>query len=76
MPFGSVLGNRARLAGLNLIGLKRRGYDRAQCTGCALRVPPAVSGSGALGARRVFAARLARGARRSMRARDPNWWRS
>ena len=30
IPFGSVLGNRARLAGLNLIGLKRRGYDRAQ----------------------------------------------
>ncbi len=30
IPFGSVLGNRARLAGLNLIGLKRRGYDNAQ----------------------------------------------
>jgi UDP-N-acetylglucosamine acyltransferase len=30
IPFGSVIGNRARLAGLNLIGLKRRGYDRAQ----------------------------------------------
>ena len=28
IPFGSVLGNRARLGGLNLIGLKRRGFDR------------------------------------------------
>lgn len=30
IPFGSVLGNRARLAGLNVIGLRRRGVDRAQ----------------------------------------------
>lgn len=30
IPFGSVLGNRARLAGLNLVGLKRRGVDRAR----------------------------------------------
>jgi UDP-N-acetylglucosamine acyltransferase len=30
IPFGSVIGNRARLAGLNIIGLRRRGYDRAQ----------------------------------------------
>ena len=29
VPFGTVLGNRARLAGLNIIGLRRRGYDRA-----------------------------------------------
>ena len=28
IPFGSVLGNRAYLGGLNLIGLKRRGFDR------------------------------------------------
>lgn len=28
IPFGSVIGNRAHLAGLNLIGLKRRGFDR------------------------------------------------
>lgn len=28
IPFGSVLGNRARLTGLNVVGLKRRGYDR------------------------------------------------
>jgi UDP-N-acetylglucosamine acyltransferase len=30
IPFGSVLGNRARLVGLNVIGLKRRGFDKAQ----------------------------------------------
>jgi UDP-N-acetylglucosamine acyltransferase len=30
IPFGTVIGNRAHLAGLNLVGLKRRGYDRAQ----------------------------------------------
>jgi UDP-N-acetylglucosamine acyltransferase len=29
VPFGTVLGNRAKLAGLNVIGLRRRGYDRA-----------------------------------------------
>jgi UDP-N-acetylglucosamine acyltransferase len=28
IPYGSVLGNRARLAGLNLVGLKRRGLDK------------------------------------------------
>ncbi len=30
IPFGTVLGNRAYLAGLNIVGLKRRGYDRIQ----------------------------------------------
>jgi UDP-N-acetylglucosamine acyltransferase len=30
IPFGSVIGNRARLAGLNVIGLKRRGFHKAQ----------------------------------------------
>ncbi len=30
IPFGSVIGNRARLAGLNVIGLRRKGVDRAQ----------------------------------------------
>jgi len=28
IPFGSVLGNRAHLGGLNLVGLKRRGFPR------------------------------------------------
>lgn len=30
IPYGLVMGNRARLAGLNLVGLKRRGFSRAQ----------------------------------------------
>jgi len=30
IPFGSAMGNRARLIGLNLIGLRRRGFSRAQ----------------------------------------------
>ena len=30
IPFGTVIGNRAYLAGLNIIGLRRLGYDRAQ----------------------------------------------
>ena len=29
IPFGSVIGNRARLAALNIIGLRRRGFDKA-----------------------------------------------
>ena len=28
IPYGSVTGNRARLQGLNLVGIKRRGFDR------------------------------------------------
>jgi UDP-N-acetylglucosamine acyltransferase len=28
IPYGSVLGNRARLSGLNVVGLKRRNFDR------------------------------------------------
>lgn len=30
IPYGSVVGNRARLAGLNIVGLKRRGFTRDQ----------------------------------------------
>ena len=29
IPFGSVVGNHAKLAGLNTIGLKRRGFSKA-----------------------------------------------
>jgi len=28
IPYGTVMGNRAHLSGLNLVGLKRRGFDR------------------------------------------------
>ena len=30
IPYGSVVGNRAQLAGLNVIGLKRRGFSRGE----------------------------------------------
>ena len=30
IPYGSVMGNRAYLSGLNIIGLKRRGFNRKQ----------------------------------------------
>jgi len=30
IPYGSALGNRARLAGLNIVGLKRRGFPRQE----------------------------------------------
>lgn len=32
IPYGSVFGNRARLAGLNIVGLKRRGFSRSDIT--------------------------------------------
>jgi UDP-N-acetylglucosamine acyltransferase len=53
IPFGSVLGNRARLAGLNMIGLKRRGYDHAQRHRLRAAFRKLFAGSG------VFASRLA-----------------
>lgn len=52
IPFGSVLGNRARLAGLNLVGLKRRGYDRAEMHQLRAAFRLLFRGAG------VFAARL------------------
>ncbi len=33
IPFGSVIGNRARLVGLNVVGLKRRGFEKAAIMG-------------------------------------------
>ena len=32
IPYGSVTGNRARLSGLNIVGLKRRGFSRGDVT--------------------------------------------
>ena len=53
IPFGSVIGNRARLAGLNVIGLRRRGADRTAVHALRAAVRDLFSGSG------VFADRLA-----------------
>ena len=30
IPYGSVIGNRAKLSGLNIVGLKRRGFSREE----------------------------------------------
>ena len=30
IPYGSVTGNRARLDGLNIVGLRRRGFSRSE----------------------------------------------
>jgi UDP-N-acetylglucosamine acyltransferase len=32
IPYGSVMGDRARLSGLNIVGLKRRGFSRTDVT--------------------------------------------
>ena len=53
IPFGTVLGNRARLGGLNVIGLRRRGYDRAAVKGLRAAFLSLFRGDG------VFAERLA-----------------
>ena len=52
VPFGSVLGNRARLAGLNVIGLRRRGVDKARLHTIRLAFRTLFGGEG------VFATRL------------------
>ncbi|HVB68084.1 MAG TPA: acyl-ACP--UDP-N-acetylglucosamine O-acyltransferase [Acetobacteraceae bacterium] len=53
IPFGSVIGNRARLAALNVIGLKRRGFDKAQIRTLHTTFRSLFHGGG------VFATRLA-----------------
>ena len=56
IPFGSVLGNRARLVGLNVVGLKRRGVDREARHRLRAAVRHLFGGMPSSG---VFAARLA-----------------
>jgi UDP-N-acetylglucosamine acyltransferase len=58
IPFGSVLGDRARLAGLNIIGLKRRGFDRETIQGLR-RAFDILFAEGAEGALEARAGRLA-----------------
>ena len=52
IPFGSVIGNRARLAGLNVIGLKRRGFEKAAIMSLRTAFQSLFKGSG------IFADRL------------------
>ncbi len=48
IPFGSVIGDRAVLAGLNIVGLKRRGHDRQSIHGLRNAYKMIFSGSGTL----------------------------
>ncbi len=52
VPFGSVIGNRARLAGINVIGLQRRGFTKAQIQRLRIAFRTLFSDQG------VFAARV------------------
>lgn len=61
IPFGLVMGNRARLTGLNLVGLKRRGFARADIN--ALRAAFRLLFRDENG---TFALRVAEAARRHM----------
>ncbi len=48
IPFGSVMGERASLAGLNLVGLKRRGFDRETIHGIRAAYRGLFEGEGTL----------------------------
>lgn len=54
IPYGSVWGNHARLRGLNLVGLKRKGYGKDQLRGLLAAYRELFEGEG------VFDARVAR----------------
>ena len=57
IPFGSVLGNRAELGGLNLVGLKRRGFGRETIHAIRSAYRMIFEGAGALADRAAEAAR-------------------
>ncbi len=48
IPFGTVMGDRASLAGLNLVGLRRRGADKAEIQGLRAAFTELFSGDGSL----------------------------
>ena len=48
IPYGSVMGERAHLAGLNLVGLKRRGAGRADINGLRAAFAEMFEGEGTL----------------------------
>lgn len=51
IPFGMVVGNRAKLMGLNLIGMKRRGFSREQMSALRDAYSRIFTGEGVLRAR-------------------------
>ncbi|SMF70570.1 acyl-[acyl-carrier-protein]--UDP-N-acetylglucosamine O-acyltransferase [Tistlia consotensis] len=48
IPYGLAMGDRARLSGLNLVGLKRRGYSRAEIQGLMAAYERLFDGEGTL----------------------------
>jgi UDP-N-acetylglucosamine acyltransferase len=62
IPYGSVMGNRARLIGLNLIGLKRRGFSRPEIHGLRGAFRTLFKAEGGVFESRVAAAEEAYGA--------------
>lgn len=48
IPYGSVMGERAHLAGLNLVGLKRRGAERGDINGLRAAFAEMFEGAGTL----------------------------
>jgi UDP-N-acetylglucosamine acyltransferase len=48
IPFGSVMGERASLSGLNIVGLKRRGFDRDTIHGIRAAYRELFEGEGTL----------------------------
>ena len=51
IPFGTVYGERASLRGLNIVGMKRRGFDRNQIHGLRRAYTQLFSGTDAMTAR-------------------------
>ena len=56
IPYGSVIGNRAELGGLNIVGLRRRGFDRAAIHALREAYRAIFSGQGSLAERAAAAA--------------------
>jgi len=54
IPYGTVMGNRASLEGLNLIGLKRRGAEKTEINGLRAAFKTLFSGTGNLRDRAVL----------------------
>jgi UDP-N-acetylglucosamine acyltransferase len=61
IPYGSAMGNRARLIGLNLVGLKRRGYSRPEIHALRGAFRTLFKGEGGVFGERVAAAQATYG---------------
>lgn len=56
IPYGSAIGNRAELGGLNIVGLRRRGFDRATIHALREAYRAVFNGPGSLAERAAAAA--------------------